>query len=301
MAVRVKQRSIIPGFGLALGYTLLYLCLIVLIPLSATFLKTSTLTWQQFLHVALSPRAIASYRLSFGGSLIAAFINLFFGVLVTWVLVRYEFPAKRLFDSLVDLPFALPTAVAGIALTTIYAPNGWLGRPFAAIGIRTAYSQLGVVIAMTFIGLPFVVRTVQPVLEDLDRELEEAAASLGAGRWQTFRRVLLPSILPAALTGFALAFARAVGEYGSVIFIAGNMPMKTEITPLLIITKLQEYDYPGATAIAVVMLIASFALLLGVNLLQKWSSRQRQLDDAGAGHAEANPSLTPVLVREGGR
>jgi sulfate/thiosulfate transport system permease protein len=301
MAVRFKQRSIIPGFGLALGYTLLYLCLIVLIPLSATFLKTSTLTWQQFLHVALSPRAIASYRLSFGGSLIAAFINLFFGVLVAWVLVRYEFPAKRLFDSLVDLPFALPTAVAGIALTTIYAPNGWLGRPFAAIGIRTAYSQLGVVIAMTFIGLPFVVRTVQPVLEDLDRELEEAAASLGAGRWQTFRHVLLPSILPAALTGFALAFARAVGEYGSVIFIAGNMPMKTEITPLLIITKLQEYDYPGATAIAVVMLIASFALLLGANLLQKWSSRQRRLDDAGAGPAEANPSLTPVLVREGGR
>ncbi|HXX44682.1 MAG TPA: sulfate ABC transporter permease subunit CysT [Candidatus Acidoferrales bacterium] len=301
MAVRFKQRSIIPGFGLSLGFTLFYLCLIVLIPLSATFLKTSTLTWQQFLHVALSPRAIASYRLSFGGSLIAAMINLVFGLLVAWVLVRYEFPGRKLFDSLVDLPFALPTAVAGIALTTIYAPNGWLGRPFASIGIRTAYSQLGVVIAMTFIGLPFVVRTVQPVLEDLDRELEEAAASLGAGRWQTFRHVLLPSILPAALTGFALAFARAVGEYGSVIFIAGNMPMKTEITPLLIITKLQEYDYPGATAIAVVMLIASFALLLGVNLLQKWSSSQRRLDDAGAGRAEASPSLTPVLVREGGR
>src|SRR5215472_8919556 len=272
MAVKFKQRSIIPGFGLALGFTLLYLCLIVLIPLSATFLKTSALTWHQFVRVVTAPRAMASYRLSFGGSLIAAVINLILGLLVAWVLVRYKFPAKRLLDSLVDLPFALPTAVAGIALTTIYAPNGWLGRPFAAIGIKTAYSQLGVLIAMTFIGLPFVVRTVQPVLEDLDKELEEAAASLGAGRWQTFRYVLLPCVFPAAVTGFALAFARAVGEYGSVIFIAGNMPMRTEITPLLIITKLQEYDYTGATAIAVVMLVASFVLLLGINLLQKWSS-----------------------------
>jgi sulfate transport system permease protein len=298
MAVRLKQRSIIPGFGLALGFTLLYLCLIVLIPLSATFLKTSALTWHQFVHVATAPRAMASYRLSFGGSLIAAGINLIFGLLVAWVLVRYTFPAKRLLDSLVDLPFALPTAVAGIALTTIYAPNGWLGRPFAAIGIRTAYSQLGVLIAMTFIGLPFVVRTVQPVLEDLDKELEEAAASLSAGRWQTFRHVLLPSILPAAVTGFALAFARAVGEYGSVIFIAGNMPMRTEITPLLIITKLQEYDYTGATAIAVVMLVASFVLLLGINLLQKWSSGV-QKDESAAGVVPREPSLQPAWIQEG--
>jgi len=300
MTVRFKQRTIIPGFGLALGYTLLYLCLVVLIPLSATFLKTSTLTWHQFLRVVLAPRAMASYRLSFGGSLIAAFVNLSFGVLVAWVLVRYEFPARKLFDSLVDLPFALPTAVAGIALTTIYAPNGWLGRPFAALGIHTAYSQLGVVIAMTFIGLPFVVRTVQPVLEDLDKELEEVAASLGAGRLQTFRHVLLPAIMPAALTGFALAFARAVGEYGSVIFIAGNMPMRTEISPLLIITKLQEYDYPAATAIAVVMLIASFVLLLGVNLLQKWSNRQHR--DESVVEAELSPSdFEPISNQEAGR
>lgn len=299
MAVRLKQQSIIPGFGLAFGFTLLYLCLIVLIPLSATFLKTSTLTWQGFVHVATAPRAMASYRLSFGGSLMAAGINLIFGLLVAWVLVRYEFPAKRLLDSLVDLPFALPTAVAGIALTTIYAPNGWLGRPFAALGIRTAYSQTGVVIAMTFIGLPFVVRTVQPVLEDLDKELEEAAASLGAGRWQTFQHVLLPSIFPAAVTGFALAFARAVGEYGSVIFIAGNMPMRTEITPLLIITKLQEYDYAGATAIAVVMLLTSFVLLLGINLLQKWSGR-RQKDESAVDSAPTS-GFQPVLIQQGNR
>jgi len=276
----LKQRSILPGFGLSLGFTVFYLCLIVLIPLSAVFLKTSTLTWHQFLRVVLSPRAMASYRLSFGASLIAAAINLIFGVLVAWVLVRYEFPLKRLFDSLVDLPFALPTAVAGIALTTIYAPNGWLGHPLAALGIKAAYSAIGVTIALTFIGLPFVVRTVQPVLEDLDKELEEAAASLGAGRWQTFVRVLLPTIFPAALTGFAMAFARAVGEYGSVIFIAGNMPMKTEITPLLIITKLQEYDYTGATAIAVAMLVVSFALLLPINLLQRWSGTRFEREAA---------------------
>jgi sulfate transport system permease protein len=270
-----KQRSIVPGFGLSLGFTVFYLSLIVLIPLSATFLKASTLTWHQFWHVVLSPRALASYRLSFGASFIGAFVNLVFGVLVAWVLVRYDFPGKRLFDSVIDLPFALPTAVAGIALTTIYAPNGWLGRPLLALGIHAAYTPLGVVIALTFIGLPFVVRTVQPVLEDLDKELEEAAASLGARRWQTFTRVLLPTILPAALTGFAMAFARAVGEYGSVIFIAGNMPMRTEITPLLIITKLQEYDYAGATAIAVAMLVVSFALLLPINILQRWSGGRR--------------------------
>ena len=220
---------------------------------------------------------MASYRLTFGASLIGALINLVFGVLVAWVLVRYSFPGKRLFDSLVDLPFALPTAVAGIALTTIYAPNGWLGRPLASIGIKSAYSPLGVAIALTFIGLPFVVRSVQPVLEDMDKELEEAAASLGASRWQTFSRVVLPTILPAALAGFAMAFARAVGEYGSVVFISGNMPMRTEITPLLIITKLDQYDYAGATAIAVVMLVFSLALLLPINLLQKWSSSRNEM------------------------
>jgi sulfate/thiosulfate transport system permease protein len=271
MTFVLKRRSILPGFGLSLGFTVFYLCLVVLIPLSAVFIKTSTLTWHQFWHVVLSRRAVASYRLSFAASLIGASINMVFGVLVAWVLVRYEFPLKRLLDSFIDLPFALPTAVAGIALTTIYAPNGWLGRPLAALGIKAAYSALGVTIALTFIGLPFVVRTVQPVLEDLDKELEEAAASLGARRWQTFVRVLLPTIFPAALTGFAMAFARAVGEYGSVIFIAGNMPMRTEITPLLIITKLQEYDYAGATAIAVAMLVVSFALLLPINILQRWS------------------------------
>jgi sulfate/thiosulfate transport system permease protein len=276
MAIRLKQRSIMPGFRLSLGFTLFYLCLIVLIPLSATVWKTSTLSWHEFWHVVSSPRAMASYRLSFGASAIGASINLVFGILVAWVLVRYDFPGKRLFDSLVDLPFALPTAVAGIALTTIYAPNGWLGKPLLSMGIHAAYTRFGVVIALTFIGLPFVVRTVQPVLEDLDKELEEAAASLGAGRLQTFTRVLLPTILPAAITGFTMAFARAVGEYGSVIFIAGNMPMRTEITPLLIITKLQEYDYAGATAIAVAMLIVSFALLLPINLLQRWSSSGRE-------------------------
>jgi sulfate transport system permease protein len=249
------------------------------------------LTWHQFWHVALSPRALASYRLSFGASLIGAFINLIVGVLVAWVLVRYDFPGKRLFDSVVDLPFALPTAVAGIALTTIYAPNGWLGRPLAGLGIHAAYSALGVIIALTFIGLPFVVRTVQPVLEDLDKELEEAAASLGAGRWQTFSRVLLPAIFPAALTGFAMAFARAIGEYGSVIFIAGNMPMRTEITPLLIITKLQEYDYAGATAIAVAMLVVSFVLLLPINILQRWSSSRLEQE------APIDPPLGGTLKR----
>jgi sulfate transport system permease protein len=274
MAIVLKQRSIVPGFGLALGFTVLYLSLIVLVPLSAAFFKASSLGWSAFWHLVTTPRAVASYELSFGASLIAAAINLVFGILVAWVLVRYRFPLKRLFDSLVDLPFALPTAVAGIALTSIYAPSGWLGRPLGALGIHVAYTRLGVVVALTFIGLPFVVRTVQPVLEDLDRELEEAAASLGAGRWQTFARVLLPTILPAAMTGFALAFARAVGEYGSVIFIAGNMPMRTEITPLLIVTKLEQYDYAGATAIAVAMLVVSFVLLLAINALQKWSGNR---------------------------
>jgi sulfate/thiosulfate transport system permease protein len=276
MTLPFKQRSILPGFGLSLGFTVFYLCLIVLIPLSATFLKTASLTWIQFWNVVTAPRALASYRLSFGASAIAASINLVFGLLVAWVLVRYSFPGRRLLDSLVDLPFALPTAVAGIALTAIYSPKGWIGQYLQSVGVKSAYSRLGVVIALTFTGLPFVVRTVQPVLEDLDKEMEEAAASLGAGRWQTVSRVLFPAVMPAALTGFAMAFARAVGEYGSVVFISGNMPMRTEITPLLIITKLEQYDYAGATAIAVVMLLAAFALLLTINLLQVWSGRRER-------------------------
>jgi len=268
-----QKSSVLPGFKLTLGYTLLYLSLIVLIPLAATFWKTSTLTWDQFWHTVTAPRVMASYRVSFGASFLAALINLFFGLLVAWVLVRYQFWGKRFVDALVDLPFALPTAVAGIALTAIYAPNGWIGHWLAPLGIKIAYTQLGILIALTFIGLPFIVRTVQPVLEDFDVEIEESAASLGANRWQTFWFVTLPMLRPALLTGFTLAFARALGEYGSVVFIAGNMPMKTEITPLLIITKLEEFDYPGATAIAVVMLVVSFVLLLTINFLQWWSQR----------------------------
>jgi sulfate transport system permease protein len=273
MTVRTgKRHNVLPGFNLALGYTLFYLGLIVLIPLSAAFIRTASLTWEQFWGVVTTPRVIASYQLTFGASLAGALINSIFGLIVAWVLVRYRFPGKRLLDALVDLPFALPTAVAGITLTALYAPNGWIGSLFAPHKI--AFSQLGIVIALTFIGLPFVVRTVQPVLEDLERELEEAAASLGASRLQTFVRVILPVILPALLTGFALAFARAVGEYGSVVFIAGNMPMQTEITPLLIITKLEQYDYVGATALAVVMLVISFVMLLAINLLQWWANRR---------------------------
>jgi sulfate transport system permease protein len=268
-----KTTSVLPGFKLTLGYTVLYLSLIVLIPLACTFWKASAMTWDQFWHAVAAPRVMASYRLSFGASFLAALINLVFGLLVAWVLVRYQFWGKRFVDALVDLPFALPTAVAGIALTAIYAPNGWIGQWFAPLGIKIAYTRLGVLVALTFIGLPFIVRTVQPVLEDFDLEIEESAASLGANRWQTFWRVTLPMLRPALLTGFTLAFARALGEYGSVVFIAGNMPMKTEITPLLIITKLEEFDYPGATAIAVVMLVASFVLLLAINFLQWWSHR----------------------------
>jgi len=268
-----KNLRVLPGFRLTLGYTLLYLSLIVLIPLAGVFLKTSTLSWEQFWHTVTALRALASYRLSFGASFLAALTNVFCGVLVAWVLVRYEFLGKRIVDALVDMPFALPTAVAGITLTALYAPSGWIGGSLAPLGIKVAFTQLGVFIALTFIGLPFIVRTVQPVLEDFDPELEEAAASLGASRWQTFRRVILPMLFPALLTGFSLAFARALGEYGSVIFIAGNMPMKTEITPLLIVTKLEQFDYAGATALAVVMLIGSFAILLAVNLLQWRSSR----------------------------
>jgi len=271
----LKRHSVLPGFDLALGFTLLYLGFIVLIPLSAAFLKTFTMTWPAFWDAVTSPRVLASYRLTFGASLAAAVVNAFFGLIVAWVLVRYEFPFKRIVDALVDLPFALPTAVAGIALTALYAANGWIGQYLALLGIKVSYTPLGVFVALTFIGLPFVVRTVQPVLEDVQKELEEAAATLGASRWQTFSRVIFPIVAPALLTGFALAFARALGEYGSVIFIAGNMPMVSEITPLLIITKLEQYDYQGATAIAVVMLVASFAMLLAINLLQAWT-RKRQ-------------------------
>lgn len=264
-----------PGFGLTMGFTLFYLSLIVLLPLSATFFKSSTLGWGRFFELATEPRAMAAYRLTFGASFIAALLNLVFGFLVAWVLVRYRFPMKRFVDGIVDLPFALPTAVAGVALTAIYSPNGWFGPPLEALGVKAAYTRLGVVIALTFVGLPFVVRTVQSVLEGADREMEEAAVSLGAGRLTTFARIILPAIAPAAATGFTLAFARAVGEYGSVIFISGNMPMRTEITPLLIVTKLEQYDYAGATAIAVVMLIVSFTLLLVINLLQALGGRGR--------------------------
>jgi len=273
-APAITTRRIIPGFGITLGFALAYLGLIVLIPLSATFIRSAELSAGEWWAAVSSPRVVASYRLTFGVSLLAAAANVVFGVIAAWVLVRYSFPGRRLVDALVDLPFALPTAVAGIALTALYAPNGWLGAPLAAQGIKVAYSATGVWVALTFIGLPFVIRTVQPVLEELEPELEEAAASLGASRLQTLWRVVLPALRPSILTGFALAFARAVGEYGSVVFIAGNMPMKTEITPLLIITKLEQYDYAGATALAVAMLVVSFALLLLINLLQLWSRRQ---------------------------
>jgi sulfate/thiosulfate transport system permease protein len=268
------SRSVLPGFGLSLGITCTYLGLLVLLPLATVFTRSAELTWPGFRDVITNPRVVASYRLTFGTSLLAAAVNTVFGLLVAWVLVRYRFPGRRLVDAMVDLPFALPTAVAGIALTTLYAPNGWIGGYLEPLGIKVAYTWLGITVALVFIGLPFVVRTVQPVLDDLEVEVEEAAASLGAGRWQTFTRVVLPAVAPALLTGFALAFARAIGEYGSVVFISGNMPMKTEIVPLLIITKLEQFDYAGATAVGVVMLVASFGLLLSINLLQ-WAARRR--------------------------
>jgi sulfate transport system permease protein len=271
----LKHPSVLPGFGLTLGFTLLYLSLIVLIPLSALFIKTATMDWPTFWQTIVDPRVVTSYQLSFGASLVAAASNACFGFLVAWTLVRYTFPGKRLVDAMVDLPFALPTAVSGIALTALYAPNGWIGQYLQPLGIKTAFSPLGVMIALTFIGLPFVVRTLQPALEDLSAETEEAAASLGATRLQTFRRVILPTVLPALLTGFALAFARALGEYGSVVFISGNMPLKTEIVPLIIVTKLEQYDYTGATAVAVVTLLASFAILLGINALQRWTGHRQ--------------------------
>ena len=271
----LRRHTVLPGFDLALGLTLTYLCLIVLIPLSATFLRSTELTWDQFMEVVTSPRVVASYKLTFGASLLAAIINGVFGLLVAWVLVRYDFFGRRIVDALVDLPFALPTAVAGITLTGLYSANGWIGQYLEPLGIKVSFTPVGVFVAMTFIGLPFVVRTVQPVLEDLASELEEAAATLGASRWQSFTKVILPILMPALLTGFALAFARALGEYGSIIFIAGNMPMVSEITPLLIITKLEQYDYAGATSIAVVMLVMSFIMLLAINGLQAWT-RKRQ-------------------------
>lgn len=274
----VAGKRVLPGFNITLGYTLVYLSLLILIPLSATFFMTATLTLEQFWAAVSTPRVMASYKLTFGASLIAACINAVFGLLLAWSLVRYRFPGKALVDALIDLPFALPTAVAGIALTAIYAKNGWIGSLLEPHGIKVAFTPLGVLVALVFIGLPFVVRTVQPILQDLERELEEASASLGANRWQTFRFVVFPALLPALLTGFALAFARAVGEYGSVIFIAGNMPMVSEITPLMIITKLEQYDMAGATAIAVVMLLVSFTLLLIINGLQAWTAKRTGRD-----------------------
>ena len=272
--MRHKSRGVLPGFGLSLGITCTYLSLMVLLPLATVFARTAELSGSAFWTTVTDPRVVASYRVTFGASFVAALVNTAFGLLVAWVLVRYRFPGRRLVDAMVDLPFALPTAVAGIALTTLYAPNGWIGGYLEPLGIKVSYTWIGITVALTFIGLPFVVRTVQPVLDDLEVEVEEAAASLGAKRWQTFTRVVFPTVAPALLTGFALAFARAIGEYGSVVFISGNMPMKTEIVPLLIITKLEQYDYAGATAVALVMLLVSFTLLLGINLLQ-WAARRR--------------------------
>jgi sulfate transport system permease protein len=276
MSVSSANKGVIPGFGLTLGYTVLYLSLIVVIPLSAVVIKTTDLSWGAFLDTVTSPRVIASYRLTFGASMAAAMLNGVFGVMTAWVLVRYRVPGRRIIDAVVDLPFALPTAVAGITLATIYSPSGWIGRILSPLGIKVAYTPLGIFVAMTFIGLPFVVRTVQPVLEELESELEEAAACLGANRLQTIRRVIFPALLPAVLTGIALAFARGVGEYGSIIFIAGNMPMVSEITPLMIITRLEQFDYAGATAIATVMLGTSFSILFAINLLQRWFRRYEE-------------------------
>ncbi|CAB3779508.1 Sulfate transport system permease protein CysT [Paraburkholderia caffeinitolerans] len=289
---RLQKPGALPGFGVTLGITVAYLSLVVLIPLAATFLKTATLDWVQFVRAVASPRVIASYRLTFFSALGGALINAVFGFLLAWVLVRYTFPFKRVIDALVDLPFALPTSVAGISLAAVYAGNGWIGQFLQPLGLKIAFTPLGVLVALTFIGLPFVVRTVQPVLEEFEREQEEAAACLGASRWLTFRRVVLPAALPALLTGFALAFARALGEYGSVIFIAGNVPMKSEITSLLIITKLEQYDYAGATALAVVMLCVSFVMLLLINTLQ-WYLQRRTSRRASSPRA-ANPAQAAV-------
>lgn len=271
---RTKTHSVLPGFGITVGFTLFYLVLIVLIPLAGLPVRTASMGWEAFWQAVTDPRVVASYRVTLTTSFVAACVNGIFGLIVAWVLVRYEFPGRRLVDAVVDLPFALPTAVAGITLTTLYAPNGWLGRPLAAAGIPVAFTPTGITVALIFIGLPFVIRALQPVIQELDLELEEAAASLGAKRGQIIQRVVLPYLLPAWLTGVALAFARAIGEYGSVVFISGNMPMRTEIAPLLIVTKLEQYDYAGATAVAFVMLLMSFALLLAINLLQMWTARR---------------------------
>jgi len=273
-----RQPSILPGFGLTLGFTTFFLSVVVLLPLAALVFKGSAMTWDKFISTLLDPRAVASYRLTFGAALLAALVNAFFGFIVAWTLVRYEFPGRRLVDALIDLPFALPTAVSGIALTAVFAPNGWIGQYLEPHGIHVAYTWIGITVALTLIGMPFVVRTVQPAIAEVQRDLEDAAETLGAGRFYVFRRIIVPTVLPALLTGFTLAFARAVGEYGSVVFIAGNMPMVSEITPLFIITKLEQYDYTGATAIAVVMLIVSFALLLTINLLQAWVRKRGQAE-----------------------
>jgi sulfate transport system permease protein len=288
------MKRVIPGFGLTFGLTVTYLSLIVLIPLSTLFIKTFELTWEQFWSTVTSPRVLASFKISLGCAAVAAMINAVMGLLVAWVLVRYRFPGRKIVDAMVDLPFALPTAVAGIALTTLYASTGWIGRHLEPLGIKVAYAPLGIIVALTFIGLPFVVRTVQPVLEDLESEAEEASASLGANRWQTFRRVIFPHLVPPLLTGFAMAFARGIGEYGSVVFISGNMPMKTEIVPLLIVTKLEQYDYAGATALATAALFLSFVLLLLINLLQYWAGH-RHRGDAGR---EATPGQVAVAAAE---
>ena len=274
MNFSVRRHSVLPGFNLALGFTIVYLSMIVLAPLTAIVIKASSLTFMEFWKTVTAPRVMASYKLTFGASFVAALLNVFFGLVLAWVLTRYRFPGRKIIDALVDLPFALPTAVAGIALTAIYSSNGWIGRFLEPLGIKIAYTPVGVLIALVFIGLPFVVRTVQPLLSELETELEEAAATLGASRWQTFVKVILPALAPGLLTGFTLAFARAIGEYGSVIFIAGNMPMKTEIAPLLIVIKLEQYDYAGATAVASVMLAVSFALIFAINGLQSWNRRR---------------------------
>jgi len=271
--IAIRARRTLPGFGLTMGYSVLYLSLVVLIPLTALLFNSTGLTWATMVEVATNPRVLASFRVSFLTAGAAALIDLFLGLLLAWVLVRYEFPGKRLFDAVIDLPFALPTAVAGVALTAIYAGNGWIGQFLEPLGIKLAYSQVGITLALMFIGIPFVVRTVQPVLEELEDEVEEAAATLGAGRWRIFRAILLPDLIPPLLTGFALAFARGIGEYGSVVFISGNMPMKTEIAPLLIMAKLEQFDYAGATAVALLLLLISFILLLIINSLQRWSRK----------------------------
>lgn len=268
-----NHRRVLPGFGIGMGLTVLYMSLVVLVPLSALLLNQTGLTWEKFWSVATDPRVLASYRVSLTTAALAAFADTILGLLLAWVLVRYDFPGKKLWDALIDLPFALPTAVAGVALTAIYSANGWIGSLLEPLGIKAAFSPLGITLALMFIGIPFVVRTVQPVLEDAERDTEEAAATLGAGRWRTFSNIILPTLIPPLLTGFALAFARGIGEYGSVVFISGNMPMKTEIAPLLIMTKLEQFDYAGATAVALILLLISFALLLGINILQHWTRK----------------------------